>query len=439
MPKPYRLFAWNFSYFSGKVRAYMNYKHHTEGLHFEEILATQELIDGLLKPNTGSNVVPQLQTPEGVWVQDSSEIIDHLEQAFPLSPIIPTTPKQQLVSYIIELLADEWMLPWGFWERWHYSLAEVSPNHEAFNAHQWGRIFNCDGSGEERLAAGRFVFKEKMNIDSPEQAKFGPYAGLVQLGVTARTEQAWTQSMRRMLDILEAHFNHHDYVLGAAPSLADFALLGPLYPHLYKDPVPGFMLRSEYPLLSEWIERANGSAEAGYRSYREPRYSLEQGQLVLQPAGKLLANDEVPDTLLPLVNVFFEEMWPMLKSNSAAVSAYINSDACSPGSPLPHKSFYSPAQFASLQSAQGALTIEFTLAGVTERRMASPYQVWMLQRLQQSLSQPQVDEQWMTELAAFLTQFQGGGELLAMEKLLLLCPIEKRFEQLFVASKTAHR
>ena len=58
------------------------------------------------------------------------------------------------------------------------------------------------------------------------------------------TAPAWEASNARLLAALEAHFAVHDYVLGGLPSLADFALLGPLYAHLFRDAVPGFVLRT---------------------------------------------------------------------------------------------------------------------------------------------------------------------------------------------------
>jgi len=161
------------------------------------------------------------------------------------------------------------MLPWGFWERWRYSRPGAQPSHEAFNAQQWGRIFEPGQNGLARREAARFVFRELMKIEDPDSAESGPFAGLPQLGVTAETEAAWTNSMHRMLTILENHFDRHDYVLGGRPTLADFPLMGPLYAHLYKDPAPGFMMRTQYPLICEWIERSNGTTEAGLRSYRD--------------------------------------------------------------------------------------------------------------------------------------------------------------------------
>ena len=81
MSTRYRLFSWEHSYFSGKVRAYLRYKDYFGDLGdgYEDILATPELIQGLLVPATGSNVVPQILTPEGDWLHDSSEIIDRCE------------------------------------------------------------------------------------------------------------------------------------------------------------------------------------------------------------------------------------------------------------------------------------------------------------------------------------------------------------------------
>ena len=437
MKPDYRLFAWDFSYFSAKARAYCRFKEFHGAFSYEEILATQEIIQGYLIPATGSNVVPQIEAADGSWLQDTSEIIDVLEVRHPVAPVIPASPRQRLASYLIELLADEWMLPWGFWERWHYSLASSQPNHEPFNAQQWGRIIAPGQSGLERREAARFVFRELMKIDDPANAEFGPFAGLLQLGVTEKTERAWTDSMHNMLSALEKHFNVHDYVLGGRPTLADFSLMGPLYPHLYKDPVTGFMMRTEYPLICEWIERTNGTTEAGVRSYRQNDYQLQDGKLrrVSDAAecGELLAGDEIPETLIPLLAVFFEEMWPVLKSSIDVLSAYIHSSEHQVDSSLPFKSFHSPPEFRSLQSKGGALSHEFEIGGVRETRMVSPYQVWMLCRLSDAMAVTFDDDTLSAELKGFLAGFPGGLEILELPQRLAGCRLEKRFEQLFVA------
>ena len=188
----YRLFSWEFSYFSGKVRAYLRYKERMGDLGegFEDVLATPELVAGLLMPATGSGAVPQLQANDGSWVQDSSDIIDFIEARHDSAPVIPSpvdAPRQTLASYLVELLADEWMVVPGFWERWHYSLPDVEPNHVDYNAMQWGAVFAAGASGNERLAAGADVFENMFGISEARSNPRGVYAGLIHLGCTAAT------------------------------------------------------------------------------------------------------------------------------------------------------------------------------------------------------------------------------------------------------------
>ena len=62
----YRLFSWEHSYFSGKVRASLRFKQEQQALGegFEDILATPDLIAPLLTPKSGSGAIPQLEAPD---------------------------------------------------------------------------------------------------------------------------------------------------------------------------------------------------------------------------------------------------------------------------------------------------------------------------------------------------------------------------------------
>jgi hypothetical protein len=51
-------------------------------------------------------------------------------------------------------------------------------------------------------------------------------------------------------------------MLGGRPTLADFAMMGPLYAHLFRDPVPGKLVRTRAPLVGSWIERVMGHPTA---------------------------------------------------------------------------------------------------------------------------------------------------------------------------------
>jgi glutathione S-transferase len=444
MARPYRLFSWEHSYFSGKVRAYLRYKDHCGGLGsgFEDVLASADLVAGVLLPATQSNTVPQLLAPDGTWVQDSSEIIDYCEQRHPAPPIVPdpaARPRQCLASYLVELLADEWMVVYAFWERWHYTLAGVEPNHAAWNAQQWGPAFAPDADGSGRRAAAQAMFDGPLGVKEAETDRRGIFAGIHALGVTAETAPAWEASNERLLGLLERHFDAHDFLLGGRPSLGDFGLMGPLYAHLFRDAVPGFALRTRFPLVAEWVERTNGTNALNARSYNQQLYSLgADGELVPRPAtshgGEWLADDAVPETLLAVLAVFFDEMWPVLASTLERVRSFVASGDHAPGDELPGKTFTPTPGFEALQTGDGPLTHDFAIGGRRGRRMVLPYHVWMLQRLAAALRGCRRTPAGDAAIEAMLGRLDGGRALLDLDAKLAGCRVRKQGGRIFSAS-----
>jgi glutathione S-transferase len=432
-PPAYRLFSWEHSYFSGKVRAFLRYKANAGALAYEDILATPDLIQGLLVPATQTNVVPQLLAPDGTWVQDSSEIIDTVERAHPEPRVIPpadSAPAQNLACHLIELLADEWMVVWAFYERWQYGRESVQPNHAAFNEQQWGAVFAPGADGLARRAAAHMLFDGPFGVRDAFDAPRGIFAGLVALGATEHTAKAWQASNAHLLGLLESHFAVHDFVLGGLPSLADFALLGPLYAHLYRDPVAGFDLRTRFPLVSEWVERTNHTNDLNARSYGQKLYSLDANRnLVARPAtsdgGAWLGDDALAPTLLPVLEVFFAEMWPVLRSELAALRAYLASGRHTPGGELPGKTFTPTPGFETLQTGDGPLVHEFEIGGLRARRMVVPYHVWMLQRLADALRECVRSGAGRARVDALLARLPHGAELLRLDQELADCRVRK--------------
>lgn len=431
----YRLYSWEHSYFSGKARAYLRFKERAGALApgWEDVLATPELITGRLIPRSGSNAVPQLEAPDGTWIQDTSEIIDFVEAAHPQTPVVPDparAPRQCLAAYLIELLADEWMLVPAFWERWFFSEDGRSPSHRAFNEQQWGAVFAAGAPGEARRAAAAGLFEEMFGISHSRDEPKGTYAGLVHLGCDGKTERAWQACQHRVLGLLEVHFARHDYAFGGRPSLADFALLGPLYAHLYRDAVSGFALRTFFPITTEWVERTNGEGALNARQWGQQLYSLgDDGELLGRAAtsdgGDWLADDVVLDTLHPLLGVFFEEMWPVLASSMRVLGDFIASDAHEPGGPLPGGSFMATPGFWDVQTGDGPLTHEFEIGGIASRRMVVPYQVWMLGRLAEVLERCIGTAEGRRSIEGLLSSHPRALELLELPERLARCRVEK--------------
>ena len=335
------------------------------------------------------------------------------------------------------------MVVYAFWARWRHALAGAEPSHAAFNEQQWGAVLAPGAEGFARRRAGRLFFENVFGIHEAQTKPRGVFAGLVALGVNADTAPAWEASNTRLLERLEAHFAAHDFALGGLPSLADFALLGPLYAHLYRDAVPGFALRTRFPLVCEWVERTNHSGRSQRARLRSKALLARPGRRARQgaprPAMAAPGSRTMPfrPTLLPVVAVFFEEMWPVLVSSAERLRALLASGRHAAGGELPGKTFTASPGFEALQTGDGPLTHAFALGGARSRRMVVPYQIWMLQRLADVLRDCRAQARGREAIDAWLATFPRGLELLELDALLAGCRIEKRGGRLFAAPAAA--
>jgi len=305
------------SYYTGKVRAYLRYK----DIPFEEVLASREVYKNVIVPRTGVSYIPVLISDDDVAVQDTTDIIDFLEARYPDPSIYPQTPVQRLVALLFEVYADEWLVIPAMHYRWNY------PENRAFAIREFGALSAPQASPEEQLAIG-----EKVAV---------PFAGaLPPLGVTPNSAPAIEQSYLGFLADFEAHLAEYPFLLGTRPSLGDFALYGPLYAHLYRDPYSGRLMRERAPRVAQWVERM-----------RDP-----------QPrSGEFIGGDEVPVMLIPMLRRMFAEQGPVLLNTMRALDRWA---AEHPGEKLPR--------------AIGKH--EYRIGDVTEERMIYPYNIWMWQR-----------------------------------------------------------
>ena len=81
------------------------------------------------------------------------------------------------------------------------------------------------------------------------QSTFNIHLGLESDETKANMEQ----QVLDLLAILEQHFEHHQFLLGFKPSIADFALYGPLKIHLYDDPQSNQILETKAPRTVQWL------------------------------------------------------------------------------------------------------------------------------------------------------------------------------------------
>lgn len=310
---PYRFYAAEISYFSGKVRPALRQK----GVAFVEHLPTPQAYREVILPRTGLGFIPIVVTPEGDTWQDTSEILDALEARHPEPALVPATPVQRVVAYLLELYADEFLVLPAMHYRWSFPEGAAKAR---------GDFAASNGDPE---AANRFADRMGGSIRA--------------LGVVPASIPAIEAHTAELLDVLSAHFAAQPALLGSRMSLADCALMGPLYAHLYLDLVPGLLLRERAPLVCHWIERMN---------HPDPT-----------APGDFLPGDALAPTLRPLLARVGRDAVPLLLDTLRDFERW--ADARPP----------------DLETPPRAVGFHETrLRGAAFQRYTSPYTLWMAQR-----------------------------------------------------------
>jgi hypothetical protein len=139
---------------------------------------------------------------------------------------------------------------------------------------------------------------------------------------------------------MDAHFARHRYLLGDRASIGDFGLMGPLFAHLGRDFYPKALMQKRAPHVYAWVQRMNED---------EPS------------VGDFLPDDEIPETLLPVLRRIFGEHFPVLVDTVRLLDAWVEEN---PGRKIPrvigkHR---------------------FRLGDAEDTRGVFPYSQWMLQR-----------------------------------------------------------
>ena len=262
----YTLFGSEMSYYSGKARAYLHWK----GVEFTEIAPTPDVMNSEIIANIGWPVIPVLKTPEGDYVQDTADIITHFEGEPSNTPAIPDAPLQKFVTYLLQLYADEWLTLPAMHYRWN--------KNEEWIFGEFGKNALPDGAPEAQFEAGKAIGK-----------RFKSFVPM--LGITPETAPGVEKAYELFLTAFSAHLEKLPYLLGTRASYADFAFIGPLYAHQYRDKLTGQHMKTTAPRVAEYVERV--IAGEGQR-------------------GDLLPLDDVPATLLPMMKTALSEHLPVL-------------------------------------------------------------------------------------------------------------------------------
>lgn len=335
---PHRLYGVPHSLYTGIARCYLR----TQGVPYVEIPTSDPDFAERIMPVIQRSIIPVLETPEGEIIQDSLDIIDHFEQQGVPYSAYPPGLLQRVLAVIIAYYGTQAMLPHAMHYRWTYR-----DDQEAFLRDQFAA-----GAGE--ALADKIM--SRMNSYLP------------QLGVNDHTIPEIEASYEQLLDTLNAHFAEHPYVFGGRPSLADYGLIGPMFAHLGRDPVPGNIMKTRAPKVFRWVERMTAPG------LDTPEFT--------GCGDDFLADDAIPSTLEPLLRQIADEIFPMLTDKLTFMDGLIQEQQPDDGQPVSEKPH---------QRYVGA--VETSFRGVPVQAGIQPYLVYVLRKADEALATAPGDDQ----------------------------------------------
>lgn len=297
MAGAYVLWGTPHSLFTGKLRSYLIKK----GVAFEERLSADPEYHAQALPQVRLRVVPILKTPSGEMLQDTTAVIDRLEQEAPGPALRPPGPLLSFISEVFDAYGSQVLMPMAMHYRWSYRAEQ-----ETFLEAEFGRVAYQGPDREAQRAAGRRLM--------------GYFHGFLPgLGVTPEAIPAIEAAYLDLLERLDLHFQAHPYLLGGRPSIGDAGMMAALFAHLGRDPVPAMLMKTRAPNVFRWVERMNTPGDA------DPEFPGRDA---------FFADDALPETLLAILTQVFADIAPELAALTAAYDAWLAAAPRASGDPI---------------------------------------------------------------------------------------------------------
>ncbi len=273
----YDLYVFDISYFSGKMEAYLNYK----GLPVQRHEPTWGQIRKQIYPNTGWMKLPVVRTEDGIWLQDSTPMIQWFEAKHATPAVIPLDPLQRFFSLLLEDYADEWLWRPALYYRWAFAK-DRNLYRERFSK-EFLRDFPLPEGLTGHIAVARqwWIY---MHGD----------------GVSSETAGHIESVYLRTLDRLQAIFSIRPFLLGERPTVADFGFFASMYRHFSIDPTPSEIMQTRAPAVFDWVRRMK-------------QVTREVGDRPL-----CVAEGEIPEDWGPLLQDVGSSYLPYLHDNARA-------------------------------------------------------------------------------------------------------------------------
>jgi glutathione S-transferase len=217
---------------------------------------------------------------------DSSPILRRFEETHAGRSVIPNDPILAFLNWLVEDYADEWLTKAMFHYRWHY----------AADIEKAGSIlprWYATGASDAEIAPLSKMISERQ------------ISRLSYVGSNAVTKETIENSFQRFLEAFNAHLQVSNYMFGARPASADFAIYGQLTQLALFDPTPSRIITEKFPRIYAWTEAMEDLS----------------GLPVAEDDSDWLNSEAIGASLVALMQEIASLYLPYLKANAQAVMA----------------------------------------------------------------------------------------------------------------------
>lgn len=279
--EPYTIHGFDISYFTGKMQCYLAYK---EVPHRRNEIPWREL-GSRIAPKTGLIEVPVVERADGVFLRDTTAMIEWFEQRYPRGAVLPEDPATAYLCRLLEDYADEGLWKPALYYRWAFEKDSL------LNARRFTEDFL---KMPMTLPAAL-----RWNVKNRQRRVYMRGEGITPVN-RADVERHYHDELAD----LEAIFRLRPFLFGERPSLADFGYFASMFRHFGIDPTPARIMRDEAPGVYEWVARMWNAR------------STRIGDAPWAPVG----NDGLPEGLEPLFERAARRYFPLMHSNALAVA-----------------------------------------------------------------------------------------------------------------------
>lgn len=224
-------------------------------------------------------VIPIIEYPDGTFHNDSTPMVNDLENTVAERSIVPDDEAQGFLAWLLEDMGDEWATKMMFHYRWFRDRDQEQMS-------SW-LVFD----NSYTLAPGKDAIQNQADFIRERQV-----SRMAIVGCTPQNKPLIEETCDEAMRLINDHVTTEPFFFGSRPSVADFSWFGQ-FSQLATDPTPYDRMRELAPFTLRWIQNVDdlGGIEGKWRDPETEISPLIKG--LLKMAGDvympfLLANNK---------------------------------------------------------------------------------------------------------------------------------------------------